>query len=327
MKKILIIQTAFLGDVVLATPVIENLRIKYPEARIDFLLRKGNESLFENSPRIDTLLIWDKKKNKYKNLFKIIRKIRKTRYNRVINLQRFFSTGFITWLSGAREKAGFDKNPFSFCYTLKVKHEIGNNIHEVERNLKLITDIADPISIRPVLYPSKGQFDNIKPYQNGPYICIAPTSVWFTKQYPPEKWNELIRQLDQKYTVYLLGSKADYIACENLKNLSTRENLINLSGALNLPESAALMKDAAMNYVNDSAPLHLASAVNAKTTAIFCSTVPEFGFGPLSDNKKIVQVNYPLECRPCGLHGLKKCPENHFKCAMDISTSDLLFEE
>ena len=93
-----------------------------------------------------------------------------------------------------------------------------------------------------------------------------------------------------------------------------------LSGELTLLQSAALMKDAQMNYVNDSAPLHIASAMNAPVTAFFCSTVPAFGFTPLSDNSKIVEVKN-LECRPCGLHGHKVCPKGNFKCGNEIEMS------
>jgi len=82
-----------------------------------------------------------------------------------------------------------------------------------------------------------------------------------------------------------------------------------------LLQSAALMKGAIMNYVNDSAPLHLASAMNAPVTAVFLSTVPQFGFTPLSDNSSVCETSLDLPCRPCGLHGKGACPEGHFKCA------------
>ena len=94
--------------------------------------------------------------------------------------------------------------------------------------------------------------------------------------------------------------------------------MVNLSGLLSFLESAALMETAKMNYVNDSAPLHIASAMNAPVTTYFCSTVPSFGFGPLSDNKTIVEVKEKLDCRPCGLHGKKECPEKHFNCGFKI---------
>ena len=88
-------------------------------------------------------------------------------------------------------------------------------------------------------------------------------------------------------------------------------------------ESAALMKDAVMNFVNDSAPMHLASAVNAPLCTIYCSTVPGFGFGPLSDISEVIEVDEELNCRPCGLHGHRSCPEGHFKCALEISNEKI----
>ena len=75
--------------------------------------------------------------------------------------------------------------------------------------------------------------------------------------------------------------------------------------------------------MNDSAPLHLASSVNAKITAIFCSTVTSFGFGPKSDDAVVVETPLSLDCRPCGLHGFKSCPEGHFKCALTIDKREL----
>jgi heptosyltransferase-2 len=98
----------------------------------------------------------------------------------------------------------------------------------------------------------------------------------------------------------------------------------NLAGKLSLLASAALMQKAIMNYVNDSAPMHLASALNAPTCAIYCSTVPAFGFGPLAEKSYVVEINYPLHCRPCGLHGYRACPERHFKCAYDIEVNPLV---
>ena len=91
MEKFLIIQTAFTGDVILATSVVEKLHQYFPDASIDFLLRKGNESLFDQHSYIHEVITWDKKKNKFSNLLRIISKVRKTRYDYVINLHRFAS--------------------------------------------------------------------------------------------------------------------------------------------------------------------------------------------------------------------------------------------
>ena len=329
MDKILVIQTAFTGDVVLATAVVEKLRACRPEAQIDFLLRKGNEGLLQGHPHITNLLVWDKKTNKNRNLLRMAMRVRRERYTHVINLHRFGTSGLITWLSGAPFRAGFDKNPFSFCYTLKVKHTISEPysdapVHEVQRNQQLIAGLAGGEPAMPRLYPGKGDYEQIEQYKGEPYICIAPSSVWFTKQFPAEKWVALIRALPD-VRVYLLGAPGDKELADGIIAGAAGKKVVNLCGKLSFLQSAALMEGAVMNYTNDSAPLHFASAMNAPVTAVFCSTVPAFGFGPLRGNARVVEIAERLYCRPCGLHGHKACPEGHFRCAMEITNEQLLW--
>lgn len=325
MKKILIIQTAFIGDVILATPLVEKLKNFYPKAKIDFLLRKGNEALLKDHPKINEVLIWDKQKSKYNSLAKLGRQVRSNKYDLLINLQRFASSGLLTTSSKASIKIGFAKNPFSFAYTQKFPHIIDQEIHEVQRNLSLIEKLTDSSFQSPVLYPSDADFDKVAPLQQvGAYYCIAPASVWFTKQFPTEKWVELIDKISHDIPIYLLGAPSDLDICAEIQKQSLHGNIRILAGELTFLQSAALMKNARMNFVNDSAPLHIASAVNAPVTSIFCSTIPQFGFGPLSENSRVIETRESLDCRPCGLHGKKACPKGHFKCALTIDTSEIL---
>ena len=332
MQKFLIIQTAFIGDVILATILIEKLHVDFPDARIDFLLRKGNESLLENHPFLNEILIWNKKQQKTKNLLALIKKIREKKYDKVINVQRFFSTGLMTAFSNATEKIGFNKNPLSFLLDVSVKHVIGtkeNPVHEVQRNLELIKHFSSDKPANIKLYPSKDDYEKIKSTVNCQlpivnYICIAPSSVWFTKQYPKEKWIEFMNKLDKQLNIFLLGAASDKFLCDEIMHPVANHTIYNLCGELSFLQSAALMQSALMNYVNDSAPMHIASAVNAPVTAIFCSTVPWFGFTPLSTKNFVVEKTEPLYCRPCTTHGKRECPEKHFKCALDIQPEQLL---
>ncbi|MEP7164629.1 MAG: glycosyltransferase family 9 protein [Ferruginibacter sp.] len=326
MKKILIIQSAFIGDVVLATALIEKLQQYYPAASIDFLVRKGNESLLNNNPYLSEVLVWNKKEHKTRNLFAILKKIRGKKYDLVINVQRFFSTGLLTAFSGAKQTIGFDKNPLSFLFSKKIKHviDLEHTRHDVERNNDLIKDLTDDKAAKPMMYPSADDKKIIQPFTGKPFVTMTPSSVWFTKKYPQEKWIELMDKFDPAYKIYLLGGKENHEECELIKTNSKNKNIALLAGKLSFLQSAALMKQAAMNYVNDSAPLHFASAVNAPVTAIFCSTVPEFGFTPLSDKAFIVETKEQLACRPCGLHGRRACPLGHFKCAYGIETNAIL---
>lgn len=359
--KFLIIQTAFIGDVVLATPLIEKLKQYYPDASIDFLLRKGNETLLTNHPHLRQVIVLDKKNGKYKNLFSLITQIRKEKYDYVINLQRFLASGLLTAFSGGKYTIGFDKNPLSWLFSKSVKHTISTSDtdnHEVKRNLSLIVSLTDNTFVRPKLYPSETDFKKVVP--SGEYVCIAPASIWFTKQWPKEKWIELIHKLPKHLTIYLMGAKSDVALCDEIKTgivyplsegqggnpessivnlkspvaeLSNKDankqvevlgdlganrqlSIVNLSGQLSFLESAALMKNARMNFVNDSAPLHFASAVNAPVAAMYCSTVPAFGFGPLSDISFVFETKEKLDCRPCGLHGYTSCPKGHFRCSV-----------
>lgn len=326
MEKILIIQTASIGDVILTTPLVEKLNSLYKDAKIDLLIKKGNESLFKTHPYLNQVILWDKKVKKYQNLIKILLEVRKIKYDLVINIQRFASTGLITVLSGAKETIGFNKNPFSIFFSSRKAHKIKDRIqiHEIERNLSLINHLKTDKKFTVKLYPSQRDYALVSQFKTVRYICIAPASLWFTKQFPKEKWIDFLKVINEQYRVYLLGSKNDYELCDSIIKDSGYKNVMNLAGKLTFLESAALMRDAMMNFVNDSSPMHLASAVNAPITAIFCSTIPEFGFGPLSDDSEIIQVSEKLKCRPCGLHGYRKCPKEHFKCGYDIEINLLL---
>ncbi|MGB0838513.1 MAG: glycosyltransferase family 9 protein, partial [Chitinophagales bacterium] len=154
--------------------------------------------------------------------------------------------------------------------------------------------------------------------------CIAPASVWFTKQLPQHKWVEFIQQLPKDLTIYVLGAKGDRRLANSIEKNCPEHECHNLAGQLTLLQSAALIQDATLTYTNDSAPMHLASAMNAPVAAVFCSTVPAFGFGPLSDQSYVIETSKQLSCRPCGLHGKKRCSIGDFTCAESINTSTMV---
>ncbi len=328
MKRFLVIQTAFLGDAVLVTSIVEKLHAFHPDAAIDLVVRKGNDGLFEGHPFLNKLHIWDKRTGKTKALFKLIGELRKTNYDHIINAQRFFSTGLMTVLARGKEKIGYDKNPLSFLFSRKVAHVIGDGRHEVDRLNALIEHLTDGTRPLPRLYPGEKHRAEAHAHmstwshEHVEHICIAPASVWYTKQWPEAKWIELIKALPDDQRICLTGAPGDVPMCERIARAAGRGEV--LAGKLSLLGTAALMQGAPMNYVNDSAPLHIASAMNAPVTAVFCSTVPAFGFGPLRENGRVVEVAEQLDCRPCGLHGHKACPKGHFNCALNINPSTAL---
>lgn len=315
MKRILVIQTAFIGDAILGAALLEELHHQHPNAKIDYLVRNGNQSLFEGHPFLNEVLVWNKQSSKYAGLWHVLREVRSRKYDAVYNVQRYAASGMLTAFSGAKLKVGYKDNPLSFLFSRTVEHRFGKgseNVHEVDRVLDLVGNV--PNRVNPKLYPTGKDTATVASFKVQPFITIAPASVWFTKQLPVEKWIEFIAKVPTDLKVYILGGKGDSEIAQQIIKSSNRE-VIDLTGKLKLLETAALMKDAKMNFANDSAPVHLASAVNAPVTEVFCSTVPEFGFTPLSTGSHIVQTNEKLDCRPCGMHGKTACPKGHFKCA------------
>ena len=229
-KNILVIQTAFIGDAILASSVLEKLHSFYPQSKISLLVRKGNETLYQEHPFLHELLVWNKKEGKYKSLFRLLKKIRRSKFDTVINLHRYASSGFLTAFSRATYTAGYDKNPFSFLFNLKAKHIIGDGRHEIQRYNELIEDITDKSVAKPKLYPTFKQFQKIEPYTLTSFVTMAPSSVWFTKQLPKDKWIELCDSISEDKTIYLLGAPKDKAVCEEIKSKIKHKNIIILAG-------------------------------------------------------------------------------------------------
>lgn len=336
-KNILIIQTAFIGDTILASHFAAAVKEAFPEAKIHFFLRKGNESVIQGLPSIEKVWVWDKAGGKTRNLIRLISGLRKLRFAYVFNLHRHFNSGLVTSLMHSPVKVGFRQNPLSMSFDLKADHLIPHHIggrkenywHEVQRNLQLLKLVRPDLEIsdqmkdyRPELPLLPKHLEKVEKYKSSPYFVVAPASVWFTKAWSESKYRELAQALAQRGQVFFIGASGDRVLCDRIRE--GVKNTTNLCGELNLLESAALMKDARRVFVNDSAPLHLASCVNARTTAIFCSTIPDFGYIPLALDSTVVDVGETLSCRPCGLHGHKSCPQGHFRCSLDIDVARVL---
>ena len=314
--KVLIIQTAFIGDVILSTALIEQIKLAQPNAEIHFVLRAGNEVLLKNNPHIHKVWIWNKKQ-KYKSLFGLINQLRKLRFDYCFNLQRFMNSGLIMGLIKAEHKACFDKNPLAFLANKKINHQIpfisdnGEILHEVDRNARLLPESWQVDNrLRPKLH-----FEDKATHEDA--VVMAPNSVWFTKQWPLENWKKLAWKFSQQnIKVHLIGAPSDFKDCQVIADQS--HHILNHCGKLSLYDSANLMRGVKRVFANDSAALHLASAVNTPSTAIFCSTVKDFGFYGLSDDSILIE-DLNLDCKPCGLHGRKACPLGHFNCGYNIS--------
>ena len=325
-SKVLIIQTAFLGDAVLITSLLEKIRLESPSTSVHLLVRKGLEDIFKAYPHDHLAQVWTyDKRNKLNSWWSLRNELANEKFDQVFVAQRFFGMGLLSISIGAKKVVGFDKNPLSLFFDEKIKHEFGQGKHETERNTQLLTSWLGGALHKPFLDAS---LLNNFPVDLQPkkYLCISPGSVWETKRFPVHKWIEFINLLPLGQEIVLMGSAAEKHLSDEIEDSfkGSGRHIHNACGRFNLQEAIAVYQQSQMSFVNDSGPLHICSAVNTPTVAIFCSTIPAFGFGPLAERIKIIEVKEKLACRPCGDHGKKSCPEIHFNCANSIDVHEML---
>lgn len=329
-KNILIIQTAFLGDVILTLPVIQVLKKNIPDSKIDFLCIPKTSQILKNNPYINEIIIYDKKKSNVNDSLKLINRLKRNKYDMIISPHRSFRTALISYLSCAKKSISFDKSSLSFLYDIKIPYE--KKIHEIKRNLNLLESsgiITDEI-VKPELFPGKEEADRInklfvenKISTEEKIIIIAPGTVWKTKRFPEEKFVrlcDLLKSTDIK--IILIGGEEDKKISAYIITNSQNKNLINATGDLSILESTELIKRAALLITNDSAPLHIANSAGIKVIAIYGATVPSFGFYPYGKNDIVIET-HGLSCRPCSIHGGNKCPVGTFDCMMKISEENI----
>lgn len=330
-KNILIIQTAFLGDVILTLPIVQALKNNYPDSKIDFLCIPKTSELLKNNPFISEIIIYDKKKSGTKDFLNLINKLKGKKYDLIISPHRSFRTALISYFSNAMKTISFDKSSLSFLYDIKIPYT--NNIHEIERNLKLLEPlgIVENEIIKPELFPGDEEINRIDKLfiennisQGEKIIIIAPGTVWLTKRFPKEKFArlcDLLKSINLK--IILIGGEEDKNISNYIYSNSKNKNIINVTGDLSISESAELIKRSSLLITNDSAPLHIANSAGTKVIAIYGATVPSFGFYPYGKNDIVIETN-GLSCRPCSIHGGNKCPVGTFDCMMKISEENIL---
>jgi lipopolysaccharide heptosyltransferase II len=329
----LVIQTSFLGDVILTTPLIAELAKRGP---VDVLVTPTGAAALANNPDIRTVIRYDKRGTygSALGLWQTIREIRARRpYQAAYLAQGSFRSGAIAMMTGAKERIGFASSTGRLLYTTQLPYRPER--HHAERLWSLsMSECADPPTrdqIRPRLYPSdeeRSGIDMLLRQSEGaddPFVALAPGSAWGTKRWP--YFPALAKRLAEDYRIAIIGSKADSaLAAEIVEGLPLDRVIYGVG--LPLLASAELIGRARTIVTNDSAPQHLASAMGTPTLTIFGPTVPEFGFGPLAE-RHVVAGHESLSCRPCSRHGPQLCPLGHWRCMRELTpeyVSSLLTE-
>ncbi|HMU43528.1 MAG TPA: glycosyltransferase family 9 protein [Ignavibacteriaceae bacterium] len=327
-QRILVIQTAFIGDAILTLPMIQFLSNKFNNCSVDVLAIPSTAELFYSSPFVNKVFVIDKK-NEHKSFWSVIKiaKIISTNnYTKIYSPHRSFRTALIVLFSKVKETIGFSNSSFTHVYENVIEYRY--DFHEVRRNLELAGNKTNDTDwkILPIITPKDEvrkkveEVLSIKKINN--FVAIAPGSIWATKRYPEEYFKKIIDYLiNLNETVLLLGSQEDFNMCNSISNNS--DKVINMAGELSLIESIELLKKAKLLICNDSAPTHLGMCADIPVLTIYCSTVPDFGFYPYNNKSQSIGINN-LSCKPCGIHGHPICPLGHFNCGNNLLPENIL---
>ncbi len=311
---------------------------QWPDQPIDFLTSVGGAMMLEGHPQIRNILVFDKRgaDKGLGGLWRLSKKLRQKAYQRAICSHRSWRTAALLATARIPSRTGFDNASAAWLYTNKVQYR--KDLHEVERNLQLFGGGA---WTAPRMYPGeaeKRRAEELVPA--GKWVAMAPGSIWATKRWPMQKWAELLRALnDAGQSCLLMGGPDDVKLCAEIQEVAKggawaevgsipskfdSKIVLDLSGKTSLRESAAVLERCAVMVSNDSAPMHLGVSAGIPVVAVFCSTIPAFGFAPRGESDIVIEVG-ELDCRPCGIHGHKVCPKGHFKCGEDVGV-DVVYE-
>lgn len=323
--KILLVQTGFLGDVILSTPVIQNLRTLYPGGFISVMTTKQSAELVAGLA--DEIVVFDKRgeHSGWRGLQVMAARLRTSSFDVAFSLHKSWRTAYLLWRSGIPTRYGFREASAGFLYSRTARRR--DLAHDVLRNLSILRNVdLDPSKLdQTIAIRWSGEVEaNVGKMLSGitrPVIGIAPGSVWETKRWTAEGFISVAKALRERgFGVVVLGGTADG---DVAGRIAGEAGAVNLAGRLQLIESAAVIAKLRLLVTNDSAPLHLASAGRTPTVAIFCATVPEQGFGPWQSVSECVGID-ELSCRPCRRHGGRSCPTGTNACRTGISAGMVL---
>jgi ADP-heptose:LPS heptosyltransferase len=326
--KILILRLSSMGDILLATPVLDVLKKKYPACEIHWVVNKKFEESLNTNPLVARLMIFKDSAG----LKKIKKEINSTEYDLIFDLHRNRKTRYLS--SGKKNVFSYNKRVFDRFMLVHFKkrygqiipirdmyfHALGKAGIDTAGSWKPRFGLLKDIETRTI-----NQFD----LHNLNYIAFVPGASYFTKTWPAEYFAALGKRISGpdgiNRKIIVLGKGTTEEAAAKIIKQNCGESCIDLAGRLDLQQTATVLKYATAVVTNDNGPMHLAECFGKKIVAVFGSTTEEFGFFPYSTTFKVVE-NSGLKCRPCTHFGRKTCPKGHFKCMTDI-TPETVYQE
>jgi len=283
----------------------------------------STSEVFKNNPHVAEIITYDKRGTQrgVLHLFRLSKEVKRRKFDAAVIPHRSLRSAFLAWEADIPVRVGFTSSS-GYCF-LNREVPYWPDSHEVERVLELLSGLGLEVDkLPPELFPGEedhGWATEFLSEQIEDWVAIAPGSVWPTKRWLPERFAQLAARVTSELHcgVVFVGGEEDRFLCRKIAAEVKGKSLV-AAGEASVLQSAALLSKCRLLISNDSAPVHLASAVGTKVVDIYGPTVPEFGFYPHGEGHQIVQVE-DLYCRPCSKHGPKRCPEGHFRCMREIS--------
>lgn len=335
-SKIGVWQTAFLGDAVLTLPMLRALADAHPGAEIHLFVRAGLESLFEAQPELAGVHGFAKR-GAQKSMFsalKLGRDIGRQGFDLWISAHASLRSAAVAAATGISRRIGYNRPWFNRLAYTDVVNRRFHELEEVERLMGLLGPLgsdAPAPEARLVLPPAavaKADAFWREHCGQGPVLGIHPGSTWPTKCWPVEYFGQVAAMAAGAGALVLVfagpgeEAVADAVTAEALARGAPPDGLVNLAGKLSLPELATWIDRLDAYLTNDSGPMHLAWVQETPLVALFGPTVRTLGFFPRGKGSAVLEM--PLDCRPCGLHGPKRCPLGHHNC-MRALTPDMVW--
>jgi heptosyltransferase-2 len=328
-----VVQSGFLGDVVLTTPLLAALRAVARPRRLTVVVRPDAVPLVAHHPMVDAVVVDDKRgaDRGFGGAVATARRLRRLRIDIAVAAHKSLRTAVVLALAGVRRRIGFAGAPGAWLYTRRVVRDVRR--HEVERILGLITgigaavdDYVAPPSLRagPAGEAAAARLLARHGVDDGrPLYGLCPGSVWATKRWRPEGFAAVARGLAGREgaAVLVLGGAADEATAAAVAR-GAGAGVIDLAGRTDLDTLIALMARLRAVVTNDSAPMHVAAASGVPVVAVFCATTPAQGYGPYGARATVVEAD--LACRPCGRHGGRRCPRRTEDCIRLVEANEVL---
>jgi lipopolysaccharide heptosyltransferase II len=319
-----------MGDIILTSYVIRLLKKRFPDAAIDFLVKKQFISLIQYNPNIHQKFVFHTEKG-FSDIFRLIKRIRKQHYDAVIDLQRNLRSAIVIFFSGIKWKFKYRPKRWERFWLVHFHRDIYKEVKPIPlRYLEAVSSWGiedDGMGIEIFMDSSaketvENMLKKVDIKKEEEIVLLAPGAGRNTKRWPAERYGEVGDYFNNKGKhVILVGGEMDR-ACANEVSMGMKTSSVNFTGLFSLMETAALIEKAALLVTNDTGLMHMGVALNRNVVAIFGPTTYHLGFAPFRDRSIVVEKSIP--CRPCSYHGTDKCPKGHFRCMLDIPSDEVI---